>query len=331
MVPWDLSVWREIMSAMHELRYLQTLALDGSRELTDEVLHFYFHGTQQIDVEEQFAVDEIVKPLPIRQLVLSRLPRLTDRTLRNMAHATPHLRRLELAGTNQGTTFTITGTSILFPTTPNLTHLDFEDNPFVNDNTLSTISRLAMAKQLQHLCLSSCVGVSDGGLRHILQHCVRLRNLEVDNTQTGNTTLIEAPRWVLRRAGKGLPLNLRLVVYDCPSVTWVGVSEILQHNQQQAKDYVHERDVPLIRLKCCYDMQNIIDAHYRRCLRGEFSAAQQIQMGFSRYMLEEAEDGLWSRMRRRRRRGALDPGEMGEMGRRRVRAFSSPTSTCSVM
>lgn len=331
--PFDLNVWFDILTAMHHLRHLKTLALDGSRELTDQALHYYFRGTEPIDPDDQQLPldDSLIKPLPIRHLVLSRLPRLTDRTLRYMARATPNLRRLELVGNNQGTTFTITGTSILLPTTQFLTHLDLEDNPFIHDSTLTTIARLSMAKHLQHLCLSSCMAVSDAGLKHILQHCIRLRNLELDNTQTGNATLLEAPRWVLRRAQNGSPLSLRLVIYDCPAVTWVGISEVLLHNLQQSKAYLPSKatgSLPLIRLKCCYDMQNVVDAHYRRCLRGEFDAAHHIQAGFSRYMMEETEDGIWNRVRRRRRR---EHGEMSDVGRRRMRAFSSPTSSCLVM
>jgi hypothetical protein len=78
-----------------------------------------------------------------------------------------------------------------------------------------------------------------------------------------------------------------------------------------------------------------VDAHTRRCLRGEYAAAEQISLGFSRWMMDEAEDGLWGGHARRRRRRVLGLAEQEEafvmgVGRRRLRAFSAP-SNCLVM
>jgi len=79
-----------------------------------------------------------------------------------------------------------------------------------------------------------------------------------------------------------------------------------------------------------------VDAHTRRCLRGEYAAAEQIALGFSRWMMEEAEEGAWGGHARRRRRRALGLAEQGDgafvmgVGRRRLRAFSAPSS-CAVM
>jgi hypothetical protein len=80
----------------------------------------------------------------------------------------------------------------------------------------------------------------------------------------------------------------------------------------------------------------LVDAHTRRCLRGEYAAAEQIALGFSRWMMEEAEEGAWGGHARRRRRRALGLAEQGDeafvmgVGRRRLRAFSAPSS-CAVM
>ena len=341
----------EIMLALHGLNHLQVLVLSGCRDVTDEMLRFYLRGTQPDNQDDE----DQVRKLPILHLNLSRIPHISDPTLRNMAGATPHLLRLELAGSTSGTTFTNAGFSALLPNIPNLTHLDLEDNHLITDATLQFLASLPIAKSLVHLQLSYCLELTDAGLVRILQKCTHLRNLEVDNTQAGDGMLMEAPRLVSRRSvlsssATHKAVGLRIAAYDCGSITWVGISEILAQNlalsrfhRQPRRDStnstfhndLYSSHSPIIRLKCTFEWQRLVDAHTRRCLRGEYAAAEQIGLGFSRWMMEEAEEGAWGGHARRRRRRALGVGEdedtfiMG-VGRRRLRAFSAP-SNCLVM
>ena len=337
---------QEIMLGLRALRGLKVLVLSGCRDLTDDVLRFYLRGplADPVDPSE-------LKKLPLRQINLSRIPHLTDATLRNLAGVVPHLQRLELAGSANGAAFTNAGFAALLPHTPKLTHLDLEDNHLITDATLQLLASLPVAKSLIHLQLSYCLEITDGGLIRILQSCTHLRNLEVDNTQAGDGMLMEAPRLVSRRAKSSAAVGLRIAAYDCGAITWVGVSEILAqnltltraHNQKRRdsdpstfQDDSYTSPLPLIRLKCTFEWQRLVDAHTRRCLRGEYAAAEQIALGFSRWMMEEAEEGAWGGHARRRRRRALGLAEQGDeafvmgVGRRRLRAFSAPSS-CAVM
>jgi F-box/leucine-rich repeat protein 2/20 len=341
-----------VMSALRDLENLQVLVLTGCRHITDEMLRFYLLG-HQVDPQPE---NEEIYPLPVRQLNLSRIANISDATLRNMAGATPYLQRLELSGGSNGTSFTNAGFAALLPHVPNLTHLDLEDNHLITDATLQLLASLPIAKSLIHLQLSYCSEITDVGLIRILQKCTHLRNLEVDNTQAGDAMLMEAPRLISRRSSSSSspskPVGLRIAAYDCGSITWVGISEILAQNLALSKAHNNPRrnstdstfnddtycsPVPIIRLKCTFEWQRVVDAHTRRCLRGEYAAAEQIALGFSRWMMEEAEDGAWGGGHtRRRRRRALGLAEQGEeafimgIGRRRLRAFSAPSS-CLVM
>ena len=342
---------RDVMLALHNLENLEVLNLSGCRDITDAILAFYLHGVPASNETE-------LRKLPIRHLNLSRLRNLTGLTLRNMAGVVPHLQRLELAGSTTTTAFDEFGFATLFPTIPNLTHLDLEDNHQLTDEMLLFFCSLPVAKSIVHIQLSYCLNISDRGIVHLLQRCPRLRNLEVDNTGAGDGMLMEAPRLVARRLEEAMRNNtpaeavgLRIAAYDCSQITWVGISEVLSRNLSQCKawwnpqrrnttatfqDDVYNSPAPMIRLKCTFEWQKLVDAHTRRCLRGEFAAAEQIGLGFSKWMMEELEDGAWGGHARRRRRRALGLGEQGEdafvmgVGRRRLRAFSAPSS-CVVM
>lgn len=339
---------QELMVALRDLENLQVLVLSGCRHITDDLLCFYIRGHQLDPTLES----EEIYPLPIRQLNLSRIPNLTDATLRNLAGATPYLQRLELAGNTNGTAYTNAGLAALLPHIPNLTHLDLEDNHSIADATLQLLASLPIAKSLIHLQLSYCHDITDSGLVRILQHCTRLRSLEVDNTQAGDGMLMEAPRLVARRSSSSdgssthSPVGLRITAYDCSSITWVGVSEILARNLSLSRNHNNPRrkstdsvfhddsyiySTPIITLKCTYEWQRLVDAHTRRCLRGEFAAAEQIGRGFSDWMMEDAEEGaLGGRARRRHRRALGEEVFVMGVGRRRLRAFSAPNS-CLIM
>lgn len=338
---------QQIMLGLHALEGLKVLVLSGCRDLTDDMLRFYLRGPLTDPLEQSE-----LRKLPLRQINLSRIPHLTDATLRNLAGVVPHLQRLELAGSANGAAFTNAGFAALFPHVPKLTHLDLEDNHLITDATLQLLASLPMAKTLLHLQLSYCLEITDAGLIRILQSCTHLRNLEVDNTQAGDGMLMEAPRLVSRRSKSSSAVGLRIAAYDCGAITWVGVSEILAQNLALTRYHNHSRrrdsntsifhndnytsPLPIIRLKCTYEWQRLVDAHTRRCLRGEYAAAEQIALGFSRWMMEEAEEGAWGGHARRRRRRALGLAEQGDeafvmgVGRRRLRAFSAPSS-CAIM
>jgi len=107
---------------------------------------------------------------------------------------------------------------------------------------------------------------------------------------------------------------LRLVVYDCSSITWPSVRDILARNADSTPSTFKPE---LIQLKCFYGWQQTVDEHMKRVLRGDRDSANRLESKWAEHMMLSEDTTLG---RRRRRRQALwDDGDQF-MGRRRGRS-----------
>ncbi|KAF4581869.1 F-box/LRR-repeat protein 2 [Ophiocordyceps camponoti-floridani] len=318
---------------------LERLVLCGCVELTDEALRVMMHGT---DPEFDILTDRpMVPPRKLRHLDLSRCKHLSSVGVRCLGHVVPALEGLQLSGCKS---LTDAALEPILATTPRLTHLELEDLEDLTNSILSEhLAKAPCAANLKHLSLSYCEKMSDVGVLPVMQKCVALESVDLDNTRISDLVLAEAASMVGARCresttaeGEGPKpwTTLQMAVYDCPNVTWTGIREILFRNtQMMAAASRSDSPAEFIGIKCFYGFQMTVDEHHRRLLRGDISAAARLERKWAEYMQASEEagapDGPGYRRRRRRAREAhalLDDDE-GPGGRRRARTLGS----CTVM
>ncbi|CAH0026831.1 unnamed protein product [Clonostachys rhizophaga] len=321
---------------------LERLVLSGCAELTDEALEVMLHGK---DPEMDILTDlPIVPPRKLRHLDLSRCSRLTDKGVKAIAHLTPDLEGLQLSRCKL---LTDAALEPILASTPRLTHLELEDlEELTNDFLIEHLAKAPCAGRLEHLSLSYCENLGDAGMLPVMQKCTRLQNIELDNTRISDLTLAEAASMVNKRsrrvmeAGGKPQVTLRMVVYDCQNVTWMGIREVLFRNANVKPAVGHPGRVSYptesISLKCFYGFQMTVDEHQKRVLRGDFDSAATLERRWADYMQASEEAGMGGSGHRRRRRRAREAqalhmneedGNLGQGGRRRARTMGS----CLVM
>ncbi|KAK9470842.1 uncharacterized protein V1510DRAFT_398513 [Dipodascopsis tothii] len=383
---------RALMKALRGLPDLARLDMAECKVLTDDSVRVLVSGsTEPIPVHGQTQRPTVEPLRSLTHLNLSRCKRLTNRTLADLAHAVPNLQVLEVAGVLG---FKDEGFSRLLPTLNELYYLDCEGCKDITDDTLVSLWRAPFARKLKHLQLSSCDRISSQGVCRVLRRCIRLQNLELDNTSVNDTVVVAAIRVTRRRMNKlfdhletpaqrhllarvGVQeLNdvlLRVSVYDCPSITWESVYEVMRRNSETrvfsvdgvstatckpiaitapmatktggtleqlvnglaragdadkaspcplspadsiassspasvATSYSFARtastassqsdddDAPrfvelpmgLIRLKCYYGWQKIVDTHFGRVSRGEYADARRLEHEWAEWMSGDA-------------------------------------------
>lgn len=319
---------------------LERLVLCGCIELTDDALKVMMHG---IDPEIDILTDRpVVPPRKLRHLDLSRCNRLSSAGVRAIGHVTPDLEGLQLSGCKA---LTDAALEPVLASTPRLTHLELEDLEDITNSLLSEhLAKAPCAATLEHLSLSYCENVGDVGMLPVMQKCVRLRTVDMDNTRVSDLVLAEAATMVTKRSQRSLKADVRpqvtlqLVVYDCQNITWTGVREVLFRNAQirPAAGQLGRVTYPteIIGLKCFYGFQMTVDEHQKRLLRGELSSASRLERKWADYMQASEEAGVGGAGYRRRRRRAreaqalhLNEEDGGIVGRRRARTMGA----CSVM
>ncbi|KAL4925608.1 F-box domain protein [Aspergillus undulatus] len=209
--------------------------LDISRtDITDETLQILMLGIDpEIDILEDRA---IVPPRRLKHLNLHRCSDLTDDGVKTLAHNVPNLVGLHLSGITELTDDSVVP---IVQTTPHLTHLELEELEHLSNRTLIELAKSPCAPFLEHLNVSYCEALSDPGMLQIMKSCPSLRFVEMDNTRISDLTLAEASYRVRKRGyDENLPrIGLRLVVFDCPNVTWVGVRDIMSGNAYIPRQY----------------------------------------------------------------------------------------------
>ncbi|POR34078.1 F-box/LRR-repeat protein 2 [Tolypocladium paradoxum] len=319
---------------------LERLVLCGCVELTDEALKVMMHG---IEPEIDILTDRpVVPPRKLRHLDLSRCNRLSSAGVKAIGHVTPDLEGLQLSGCKA---LTDAALEPILASTPRLTHLELEDLEDITNSLLSEhLAKAPCAATLEHLSLSYCESVGDGGMIPVMQKCVRLRSIDMDNTRVSDLVLAEAASMVNKRSQRSLKadvqpqVTLQLVVYDCQNVTWTGIREVLFRNAQimpaagQPGRVTYPTEI--IGLKCFYGFQMTVDEHQKRLLRGDVSSASRLERKWADYMQASEEAGAGGAGYRRRRRRAreaqalhLNEEDGGIVGRRRARTMGA----CSVM
>ncbi|KAF4984041.1 hypothetical protein FZEAL_699 [Fusarium zealandicum] len=325
--------------AIFKTNNLERMVLSGCDELNDEALRVMVQG---VEPEIDILTDRPMVPCrKLRHLDLSRCTRLTDAGMKALSHLVPDLEGLQLSGCKLLNDGALEG---ILASTPRLTHLELEDLENLSNSILSEhLAKAPCAASLEHLSLSYCESLGDTGMLPVMQNCMNLKSIDLDNTRVSDLVLAEAAAMVMKRseqameAGTRPELTLQMVVYDCQNVTWAGVREVLFRNTQvkAASGHPGRLSYPteMIGLKCFYGFQMTVDEHQKRVLRGDFAAAGRLERKWADYMQATEEAGVTGAGYRRRRRRAREAQalhldeEDGLTGRRRARTLGS----CAVM
>jgi F-box/leucine-rich repeat protein 2/20 len=347
--------WEDVSFALelHRQNKLERLVLTNCDTLSDDSLAALIIGKEQDGKEPEtdwLTGRYIVPPRALKHLDLTKCKTITDEGFKLLAHNLPLLEGLQIS---KCTGLTDTALIEVLPTFPNLTHLDLEELDTVSNEALQAIATSPAAITLRHLSISYCEAVTDAGMVPFIKACRNLEQIDMDNTRVSDLCLIEAAASIRERnraaareydGSKGIPgvlTGLKLIVYDCPNVTWMGVREVLSRNaelawsppvippsnvvippaadatslaiaslkshaanhaKQAAPSYPHTT----ISLKAFYTWQPTINEHAKRINACEFHRARRLERKWAEYMMcgEEANHG--GRRRRRRMREALE-------------------------
>ena len=319
---------------------LQRLVLSGCVELTDEALQIMMHGVEpEIDI---LTGRPEVPPRKLRHLDLSGCAGLTNDGVQSIGYNTPELEGLQLSGCKR---LTDPALEPILASTPRLSHLELEDLEDLSNNLLSEhLAKAPCASILEHLSLSYCEKISDVGVLPVMEKCVNLRSIDLDNTRISDLSLAEAAAMVQKRSirttnkSKTPEMTLQLVVYDCANVTWTGVREVLYRNTQvmttAGRHFQLTYPTEAISIKCFYGFQMTVDEHMKRVLKGDLDAARRLERKWADYMQATEEAGMLGSGHRRRRRRAreahanqLNEEDPAQPGRRRARTAGA----CAVM
>ncbi|KAI1816799.1 RNI-like protein [Poronia punctata] len=326
----------DVAKAIFETNNLERLVLSGCADLADASLKVMVHGEEpEIDIVTN---RPDVPPRGLRHLDLSRCSQLTDNGVRALGGLVPELESLLLNGCTE---LTNSALEPILASCARLTHLELEEMAELTNSILSKCLVLApCANKLRHLSVSCCEKIGDAGMLPVMEKCVSLEHVEMDNTRIGNLVLAQAAEMVRSRAPRttcreSVPrVGLRLVVYDCNQVTWTGVREILSEVRRY-KGTPATYPTEIISLKCFYQWQQTVDQHTKRVLEGKFESAVRLENKWADYMQALAEAGTGGAGVRRRRRRAREAGQIHAAeegaanltGRPRARTIGS----CSVM
>ncbi|KAH7329167.1 hypothetical protein B0I35DRAFT_345130 [Stachybotrys elegans] len=332
----------ETAETIFKTNNLEKLVLDGCTELSDAALKVMMHG---VDPEIDILTDlPVVPPRKLRHLDLTRCVRLTDAGLKAMGHLTPDLEGLQLSGCKL---LTDLGLIPILASTPRLTLLELEELEELTNTILSEhLAKAPCADSLTHLSLSYCENLGDVGMLPVMQKCVKLQSIDLDNTRVSDLVLAEAASMVSKRSQRSLDSTtrpkptLQMAVYDCQNITWTGVREVLFRNAQVKPAAGDPGRVTypteVIALKCFYGFQMTVDEHQKRVLKGDYASAGRLERRWADYMQAHEEAGMMGAGSRRRRRRAREAhalhvdeeeGGIGPHGRRRARTMGA----CTVM
>ena len=168
-----------LMQALFTTNTIERLHFCDSVNVTDEHMRVLVEG---IDADiDPFTHENLAPPRKLLYLDLGRCKQITDRAMHHLAGNVPELTRLDLGDV---VALTDRGMAALLHTVPKLEYLDLEDCFHVTNTTLLNIAKSRMAKSLLHLQVSYCESMGDAGMVELLKKCGKLRNLELDNSET---------------------------------------------------------------------------------------------------------------------------------------------------
>jgi F-box/leucine-rich repeat protein 2/20 len=259
----DVNICKEIF----ERNTLERLVLTNCESLTDESFSAMIVG---VDGEMDYLTDRVIcPPRKLKHLDLTRCRNLTDESVKLLAHNVPDLEGLQLAKCSQLTDDSL---KEVFQTLRVLTHLDLEELDSITNVSLQAFANQSEAAgTLRHLSVSYCESVGDLGILPIMRKCVNLEEVDMDNTGVTDMVLVEAASRMRARNARlareadeeysvrshvyqeGHPeadeaevdaevrkmmtkgsvgVSLRLVVYDCRHITWMGIRDVLSRNAE---------------------------------------------------------------------------------------------------
>ncbi|KAF2746635.1 RNI-like protein [Sporormia fimetaria CBS 119925] len=280
---------------------LERLVLMNCDSLNDESLAALVEGVgSEIDILTGRA---IVAPRRLKHLDLTRCRGISDDGILKLEGNVPFLEGLQLSKCSSLTDEPLVG---LLPTCPVLTHLELEELGSLTNDVLKTLAGSPCAPHLKHLCISYCENIGDAGLLPVLRSCPSLVSLDLDNTRVSDLSLAEAASQIRARnrsaqalSGSERPsIGLKMVVYDCPKVTWTGVREVLSRNAEISRPPATAEDTTptypreIIGLKCFYNWQPTVEEHTKRVLRGDFASAARLERKWTDWMMMDEERGV---------------------------------------
>lgn len=92
-------------------------------------------------------------------------------------------------------------------------------------------------------------------------------------------------------------VGMRVVIYDCPSITWQGIREVLIRNAIKMPCRSFHGQV--VQMKCYYGWQMTVDEHLKRVLRGDLCSANRLENKWADHMIAVEEGGRRRSQRRR--------------------------------
>ncbi|KAF2860759.1 RNI-like protein [Piedraia hortae CBS 480.64] len=270
---------------------LETLCLTDCTSLTNQVLTILMQG---LDSEVNgFASKVQAPPRKLRHLDLSGCKHISDLGLRSMIGNVPYMERLMISRcrVNDGTL------GDLFRTTPLLSHVELQEMRGVNRYCLKSLATTCI-RSLRYVNISSCRNVADEDVCTLLRKCDKLQRLKLDNTNITDKVLSET-------AGRSSMQELQLTVFDCGMVSWWGLREVLIANS---------RGKGMVKLRCCYKLQALVDEHTNMVLRGDLDGAGGAEHRGTYLVL--AQEGNAARRRSWWRRRSLLPDSYVTVRRR---------------
>lgn len=127
--------------------------------------------------------------------------------------------------------------------------------------------------------------------------------VNVSQARAGDFTLEEIAMQIRKRPHTSesikATVGLRIVIFDCPSISWQGIREILVRNSISRPGQTSHGQI--VQIKCYYGWQMTVDEHTKRVLRGDLCSAEKLETKWAEHMIA-VEDGQIGRRRRRRGR-----------------------------
>lgn len=248
----------ETLAAIRDLPYLEYLCLAKCR-VTDKGLRALARGG-----------------LGLRKLDLSSCSLVTLQGISELAHQVPYLESLDLSVLLQSRKQNLDCLTEFLQSVPTLRELNLEQAGFVTDNVIRDTGDEALT-ELRCLGLSFCQRITDDLVVYLLRHCQHLERIDLDNTSVTDA-VVAAAIDCSRVRPRALP-PLRIMLYDCPHVTWHAVEDVMTHNLKccTLSSWVGR----MVFLKASPDMQTDFARHYDLLLEKRYQEAAAAAETFS--------------------------------------------------
>ncbi|KAI0436089.1 RNI-like protein [Xylaria telfairii] len=331
----------DVAKAIFQTNMLECLVLSGCDDLTDESFKTMIRGFV-IPETDNLTDGTIVPSRKLRHLDVSRCKRLTTDSVKVLGRLVPTLEGLQLSGCPA---LTDAALQPILASTPHLTTLGLDYLSKLTNDLLSThLAKSPCIETLQHVSISNCGNIGDDGVLPLIEKCANIKTMLMDGTKVSDLVLTKAANMVrIRAAGKSSgssypSIGLKLVVFDCPFVTWAGIRDVLIWNAEISRPPNDETMPPkeVIGLVGSYLWHKTVEQHTQHVLRGDFAAARKLGRKWADHMqsIEQARATGAGRHRERHVAGGSQRVQVYEevsMTRTRLRYPMIQAVNCVIM